>query len=313
MKLHHTSGQWQLGALLALSTCVLWGILPVALGIVVKKLDPYTICWFRFLIAFLSLGLYLARSKKLIMPQQLPRNYWILLGIAAVFLAFNYQFFLTGLQKTSASNAEVLIQLAPVFFGFSSLIIFREKYNLLQWAGLATLVAGLIAYSHDQLQMLITSPHQYLFGNFLLVLGALTWTIYALAQKQLLEKLPSSLIMWFIYGICLLLFTPTAKPWAIFQLNSVELILLIFSGFNTLLAYGAFSEALEHLEASRVSAILAITPLVTLISVDLLSLWFPAWVKPEPITIIGIIGAILVVVGAIATTMGKQVKVKIEQ
>lgn len=313
MKLHSTSGKWQLGVGLSLCTCFMWGILPVALAIVVKKLDPYTVCWWRFFIAFISLGIYLVQGKKLVIPQQLPRNYWVLLGIAALFLAFNYQFFLTGLKNTSASNAEVLIQLAPVFFGLTSLIIFREKYNLLQWMGVATLITGLIAYSHDQLQMLISSPQQYLFGNTLLALGALAWAIYALAQKQLLEKLPSSLIMWFIYGICLLLFTPMARPLTIFNLNGLELSLLIFSGFNTLLAYGAFSEALEHLEASRVSAILAITPLVTLISVDLLSLWFPAWVKPEPITIIGIIGAILVVVGAIATTMGKQVKVKIEQ
>ncbi|MGL6280905.1 MAG: DMT family transporter, partial [Microcoleaceae cyanobacterium] len=201
----------------------------------------------------------------------------------------------------------------PVFFGLASLLIFRERYSLLQWSGLAILIAGLIAYSHDQLQMLMSSPDQYLLGNTLLALGAFTWAIYALAQKQLLEKLPSTIIMWFIYGICLLLFTPMARPLTILSLNGLELSLLIFSGFNTLIAYGAFSEALEHLEASRVSAILAITPLVTLISVDLLSLWFPAWVAAEPISMIGIIGAILVVVGAIATTMGKQEKVKIEQ
>lgn len=313
MKLHHTSGKWELGAGLSLFTCFMWGILPIALAIVVKKLDPYTVCWFRFLVAFISLGIYLAQGEKLVLPRQLPRNYWILLGISALFLAFNYQFFLTGLKNTSASNAEVLIQLAPVFFGLFSLIVFRERYNLLQWAGLTTLIAGLIAYSHDQLQMLISSPNQYLFGNTLLALGALSWAIYALAQKQLLEKLPSTIIMWFIYGICFLLFTPMARPLTIFSLNGLELSLLVFSGFNTLLAYGAFSEALEHLEASRVSAILAITPLVTLIAVDLLSLWFPAWVKPEPISMIGIIGAILVVVGAIATTMGKKLKVKVEQ
>lgn len=313
MKLHSTSGKWQLGAGLSLVTCFMWGILPVALAIVVKKLDPYTLCWFRFLVAFICLGIYLAQGKKLVIPQQLPRNYWILLGISAIFLAFNYQFFLTGLKNTSASNAEVLIQMAPVFFGLASLLIFRERYSLLQWSGLAILIAGLIAYSHDQLQMLMSSPDQYLLGNTLLALGAFTWAIYALAQKQLLEKLPSTIIMWFIYGICLLLFTPMARPLTILSLNGLELSLLIFSGFNTLIAYGAFSEALEHLEASRVSAILAITPLVTLISVDLLSLWFPAWVAAEPISMIGIIGAILVVVGAIATTMGKQEKVKIEQ
>lgn len=313
MKLHHTSGKWQLGVGLSLSTCFMWGILPIALAIVVKKLDPYTLCWFRFLIAFISLGIYLAQGKKLIVPQQLPRNYWVLLGIAALFLALNYQFFLTGLKNTSASNAEVLIQLAPVFFGLASLIVFRERYNLLQWAGLATLITGLTAYSHDQLQMLMSSPQQYLFGNVLLVLGAFTWAIYALAQKQLLEKLPSSIIMWFIYGICCFLFAPMARPLTIFSLNSLELSLLIFSGFNTLIAYGAFSEALQHLEASRVSAILAITPLVTLIAVDILSLWFPAWVEAEPISTIGIIGAILVVVGAIAATIGKKVKFKIEK
>ena len=46
MELHRTTGNWRLGLGLSLITVVLWGLVPVALAIVLTKLDTYTINWF---------------------------------------------------------------------------------------------------------------------------------------------------------------------------------------------------------------------------------------------------------------------------
>ncbi|MEO8890153.1 MAG: EamA family transporter, partial [Coleofasciculaceae cyanobacterium] len=73
----------------------------------------------------------------------------------------------------------------------------------------------------------------------------------------------------------------------------------------TLLAYGAFAEALDHWEASRVSAITALTPLVTLVTVWAVSLLTPTLIAPENLTLLGITGALLVVVGSVAVAVGK--------
>jgi drug/metabolite transporter (DMT)-like permease len=264
MQLHQTSGRWRLGLALSLVTVFLWGVLPIALAVTLQALDVYTVTWFRFLMAFGLLAVYLATRKQLPELQKLRSASLGLLAIATVFLGLNYLLFLQGLLQTSPTTSEVVIQLAPILLSLGALVIFKERYTLPQWIGLGVLTLGFALYFHEQLKTILTAQATYLVGNGLLVLGAATWAIYALAQKQLLQKLPSSTIMLVIYGGCVLLFSPFAKPQMLLSLSPLHLGMLLFCGFNTLIAYGAFAEALDHWEASRVSAVLALAPLVTL-------------------------------------------------
>jgi drug/metabolite transporter (DMT)-like permease len=305
MQLHQNSGNWRLGLALSLLTVLLWGILPIALSIALQAVDVYTLTWFRFLLSFALLAIYLGLRNQLPKISTLRSPTFKLLAIAIVFLSTNYLLFVQGLAQTSANNAEVLIQIAPVAFGLGAIIIFKEKYTLQQWIGFAVLTLGFSVFFHEQLNNLLTAPRQYLIGSGLLVIAAVAWAIYALAQKQLLQKLSSFSIMLFIYGGCSLLFTPLAKPQLIFTLSPFHLAALVFCGLNTLIAYGAFAEALEHWQASKISAVSAITPIVTFIAVDFVSAIAPQVIKPENLTFLGIIGAIMVVSGSMAIALGK--------
>ena len=86
-----------------------------------------------------------------------------------------------------------------------------------------------------------------------------------MAQKQLLLWLPSQSIMFCIYAGSALLFAAGASPRAPLELDGAGWLLLLLASLNTLLGYGTFAAALEHWEATRVSAILALTPLATLL------------------------------------------------
>ena len=305
MPLHSSSGRWRLGLGLSLLTGFLWGILPIALTVTLQVLDVYTVTWFRFLVAFGLLTVYLAVRQQLPALSKLRSPSLGLLAIATIFLGLNYLLFLQGLALTSPANAQVLIQLAAVLFGLGAIAVFKERYILRQWLGLGTLTLGFTLFFHEQLQNLITAPNKYLMGSSLLVMAAAAWAIYALAQKQLLQKLPSSNIMLIIYGGCALIFTPIATPQTILSLNPLHLGMLLFCGLNTLVAYGAFAEALEHWEASRVSAVLALTPIFTLLSVWAVSSLMPNLIAPERLTALGVMGAILVVFGSMAIALGK--------
>lgn len=304
--MHQSSGRWRLGLALSLLTVFLWGILPIALAVTLQALDVYTVTWFRFVMSFALLAIFLAVRGKLPTVQQLRSTSWQLLAIATIFLASNYILFLQGLALTSPTNAEVIIQLAPLLMGFGGLVVFKERYTLLQWISVGVLTLGLALFFHEQLASLITARGKYLFGSGLTVLGAVAWAIYALAQKQLLRSLSSSSIMLIIYGVCALLFTPFATPKAIFTLNALHLVTLLFCGLNTLVAYGAFAESLEHWEASRVSAVLALAPIVTLVAVWFVSVLAPNLLAPERLSFIGVVGAIAVVVGSVAIALGKR-------
>ena len=306
MPLHQTSGRWRLGLALSLVTTILWGFLPITLAVTLQALDVYTVTWFRFLVAFAVLVVYLGARQQLPEPQKLRSASLGLLAIATLFLGSNYLLFLQGLAQTSPTTAEIIIQLASVFFGLGALAVFKERYTLHQWVGLGVLTLGLILFFNEQLKTVLTAQSTYLVGNALLVIAAATWAIYALAQKQLLDKLPSSTIMLIIYGGCAILFSPFAAPQQLLSLSPLHFGMLLFCALNTLIAYGSFAEALEHWEASRVSAVIALTPIVTFVAVWLVSWLAPTLITPERITTLGMLGAVLVVVGTVAIAIGKK-------
>jgi len=305
MSLHQSSGRWRLGLALSLLTVLLWGILPIALTVTLEAVDVYTVIWFRFLVSFLLLAMYLGIRGKLPKLEQLRSASWKLLAIATLLLGINYFLFMQGLALTSPANAQVLIQLSTLLLGLGGLVIFKERYRLYQWIGVSVMTCGYLLFFREQLTNLITAHSAYILGTILIVLAAVAWAIYALAQKQLLQSLSSPSIMLIIYGGCALLFTPLARVKSLFLLDSLHLGMLIFCALNTLIAYGAFAESLEHWEASRVSAVLALAPIVTLILLAVLSVIAPSLISPEHLSLTAILGAGLVVTGSVAIALGK--------
>ncbi|PZO40621.1 MAG: EamA family transporter [Pseudanabaena frigida] len=308
MLLHQVSGRSRLGLALSLLTVLLWGFLAIALKIVLQELDPFTVTWFRFTIAGIVLGFYLALRQQLPTWQQLQKIPLPIFLTAVVGLSANYILFLTGLGKTSANNAQVLAQLSPVIMGLASLIIFKEKYTYKQWVGVAVLIFGLVLFSHEQIRSLVSALDSYMWGNVLLVFGSIVWAFYGLAQKQLLLNLPSTSVMLCLYLSAATLFVPMAHPIKLLSLSGSHMAILIFCAFNTLIAYGAFASALEHWEASRVSAILTLTPLVTLGASALLPVFAPHLLPPSSLSLLSWFGAIAVVCGSLMTSLSSKLR-----
>lgn len=300
MQLHQASGNWRWGLGLSLVTVLLWGLVPLALGVVLQATDVYTVNSFRFLSSFILLGCYLAQRQQLPTWKQVRVASPLLMALAVGGLTGNYLFFVQGLVATSPSHAEVLIQLAHLFFGLGGLLIFKESYTRRQSIGLVLLVAGLIGFFNQQLAI----AGNYVAGSVLLVLAAATWAVYALAQKQLLQQLTSGQIMWLIYGCCGLIFGGFAHPQSLLTLSALQWGMLIFCGLNTFVAYGAFAESLVHWPASRVSAILALAPIVTIVAMHLSVGWLP--LHPENLSSLGILGALAVVSGSIVISLGSR-------
>ena len=73
---------------------------------------------------------------------------------------------------------------------------------------------------------------------------------------------------------------------------------LAYCALNTLVAYGAFAEALEHWEASRISAVFATTPLLCLGVIALVHALAPDLIGAEQVSTAGYVGAALVVIGS---------------
>jgi drug/metabolite transporter (DMT)-like permease len=297
MALHQASGRWKLGLAMAVVTALSWATLPVALKITLEQLDPYTLTWFRFLVAALAMLAWLSLRGGFGGFAALDARRWTWLSLAAIGLIGNYVFYLLGVQHTTPGNAQLLIQLAPLLMALGGIFIFRERFRLAQWLGLAIIATGLLLFFRDQL-LRAASGGAYARGSLLVVIAAIVWAGYALLQKQLLVRLSSQAIQAFIYTLAAIVLLPLAQPRELLALDARHAWLLAFCSINTLVAYGAFAEALAHWQASRVSAVLALTPLLSLATIALVHSLWPWSIAPEHVGLLGWLGALAVVAGS---------------
>ncbi|MBM4247181.1 MAG: DMT family transporter [Deltaproteobacteria bacterium] len=302
--MHTTTGRWHLGAALACTTTLVWGVLPLALKIVLEVLDATTIIWFRMGVSALLVGGLLAWRRRLPRLRALEGRGWALLAVAVGGIAANFWAFMVGLDLTSPGNAQVLSQLGPVLLALGGLVVFGERYRRLQWIGLGVLATGLVVFFSNQLGLLVTQLDRYLLGSAMIVLAAATWAAYGLTQKQLLRSLSAEGIMLCIYVGSFLAFSPLAAPSRVPEIPRLEMAVLLFCAVNTIVGYGAFSNALHHWEASRVSAVLSLTPLATLGFAELGERIAPSVVHSEPVSAWTIGGAVIVVAGSMLVALG---------
>ena len=300
------TGRWKLGLFLASLTALMWGFLPVALKALLEGMDPYTITWYRFLVAALLLGGFLAKKRRLPSPSRLDRRGRILLIVSILGLVANYVLYLVGLNWVTPATSQMVIQLAPMFLLLGGLVFFRESFQIRQWVGFFVLLGGLLLFFNDRLADLTSGGGAYYAGVLITIVAAVLWAAYALIQKELLRFFDSEQILVLIYAAAVLLIFPLADAGRLFALNRLQLVLLLFCCLNTLIAYGAFAEALVHWEASRVSAVLAVAPLVTLLTVWAISRWFPAASIPEHLNALSVTGACLVVAGSMAASLARR-------
>ena len=78
----------------------------------------------------------------------------------------------------------------------------------------------------------------------------------------------------------------------------MELAMLLACGLNTLIAYGALAEALEHSGATRVGAVLAVSPVAALFVTWMTNRIAPGFFEPDHLNAATIVGAFAVAMGS---------------
>ena len=301
--MHTVSGRWQFGLALALTTAVCWGLLPIALKITLTGMDAWTLTWYRFAAAGTALGAFLAWRGRLPLGALRDRRSFWLYAVALLGLVGNYVSYLVALELTTPTVAQILIQLAPLFLLFGGLFVFRERFAPLQWAGFLVLVTGLGVFFHDRFAEVFAIETRLGLGVAIMLFSAVAWAVYALAQKQLLAGLASEQVLFLVYlGAVPLLLLP-AHPAEVFALDGLQLGMLAFCCANTVVAYGCFAEALEHWEVSRVSAVVTLAPVFTVLGVHAAGWLWPAAAPAETLSGWNLLGAALVVGGSMTTAL----------
>jgi drug/metabolite transporter (DMT)-like permease len=305
--MHATTGNWRRGFALSLVTAFCWGVLPIALKHLLIDMDAVTVTWYRLTTAGVALGVYLAWQRKLPALPALRSRRCVLFLVATLGLAGNYILYLVSLDLTTPTVAQVIGQVSPLCLLAGGLLVFGERLSRVQWAGVGALVVGLAIFFNDRLAELASLDTRLGLGVVTMVAGSMVWATYALAQKQLLTHYSSAQVLMVLYLGSMLLLSPGSHVGQLASLDAPRLALLAFCCLNTLVGYGSFAEALDHWQVSRVGAVVAIAPLITIVVVHLLAMLWPGRVVAEPLSAIHVLGACVVVAGSIACALGAPV------
>ncbi|TKI08588.1 DMT family transporter [Martelella alba] len=293
------------GIALALTTAMCWGALPIAMKQVLADMEPYTVVWYRFLMASVGLAFILAPRRQLPPMWLFFRKRWLLLVLVATAgLLGNFVLFSSSLQYLSPTTSQVIGQLSPVGMMAASVLILKERMRITQVIGAILLIIGLVMFFNTSLVEIFTRLTNYTLGVILGVCAAAVWVCYGVAQKVLLRRLGSQQILFVLYILCALALSTVTKPLAVLHLSGWQLASLIFCGANTLIGYGALAEAMARWQAAQVSAIVTLTPLFTLLFSDLLSLFWPDYFAAPALNVLGYVGAFVVVAGAMFSAVG---------
>lgn len=296
------------GLTLAIITAIMWGILPLALKSVLVLMDAYTITWYRFLFAAFFVGILLSVKNKIPSSALKSPSRIKQLLLAAILLSLNYILYLISLHYIPAETAQMLIQMAPFFMLLGSVVILKENFSRGQMVGALVLISGLLLFFNQQFSNHTGLDNSDFVLGFMIMFGAaVTWAAYAIIQKQMLGYYSSNQIMWCIYLLSAVFFLPLASPLQITTLDNTALLLLLFCCANTLIAYGTFAKSLEYLPTAKVSATLAITPLLTVIFATIAEQIWPTTFQAQHLNILAYIGAGLVVLGSMLTALGERI------
>ncbi|MCA0899259.1 DMT family transporter [Microbulbifer agarilyticus] len=297
---------WRIGLPLALTTAFLWGLLPIAMKGLIEDMDSTTVTWYRFFGAALFAGIWYGWRQELDLKSLFSGKLLPYTVLAVGGLLANYITYATGLNYITPGALQVLIQLAPLLLVIFSVFWLGERFSPRQWMGVILVCAGLLMFFNQRLgELWAGEDREYLIGVGLVVIAAITWAVYGLFQKKIVaQSRPQNLLM-LIYVAGTLCFLPVSHPGTALQLDWLGWGLLLFLTANTLIAYGAFAKAMEVWEASRVSATLALVPLMTLgLSTVIGAIW-PGYIDMEPMNWISWAGAITVVLGSLLAAIGR--------
>lgn len=250
----------------------------LAIGISALSLSAMFVRWaeapgpvtgfYRLLISTILLTPLFLRQQKQLAP--IEKKYLIFPIIAGIFTAFDFAFWNSSLKYTTAANATLLGNTAPLWVALIALFIFRERLRVIFWFGLvialtgAVLVMGSDFLHHPALGL----------GDLMASAAAVFYASYQLTTQRGRKYIDPFRYIWLVgvsatvsmFLINLVMgnsFTGyPAQTWVIFFVTAIV---------SQMIGYLAITYALGHLPASIVSPTLIGQPILTaLLAIPLL-------------------------------------------
>ena len=190
----------------------------------------------------------------------------IRLAICGIFgVAINQLFFFEGLNITTPINAAIIMTSNPVIVIIMSAVILHEKLNIRKGIGI---VLGLIGATALILNGgSLSGNTNFVLGNTLVFINAVSYALYLVLVKPLMQKYHPITVMFYVFGFGFLYVLPfgyselLAVEWTSFSPKIIwEVTFVVVC--TTVIAYLLNSSALKQLNPSTVSIYIYTQPVL---------------------------------------------------
>lgn len=274
---------------LAFLTIFIWGTTYISTKILLVEFTPTEIMFFRFVLAYPALLL----AKPTRIPYQSIREELLFAGagFCGVVLYFTLQN--TCLVYTLASNAGVLVSVAPFFTAILSFFLLKgEPLHKSFFIGFGISIIGIFLISFNGNFILKLNP----LGDVLAISCAIAWAAYCILMKKI-SVLDYNVILCtrkiFFYGIILMI---PVLPFFNFHWDLSRFAFLpnvfhlLFLGLGaSALCFVTWNYAVGILGAVRTSVYIYFNPIVTVVT--------SALILHERITPVALVGVVLILAG----------------
>ncbi|WP_315070889.1 DMT family transporter [uncultured Clostridium sp.] len=278
------------GNLMTLLTMIIWGTTYISTKVLLGKLQPMEILFYRFLIAYFTLMLVYPRFKKInSIKEELIFASAGITGVTLYYLIEN-----VALKYTLASNVGLFSAVAPILTAIlSKFFIEHETFSKNLLYGFIIAIIGVFLVVFNGSFILKLNP----FGDFLAILASATWSVYSIILKRLNNKYKYNYIYItrkiFFYGVIFMI-----PLMLILNVNlSIERLIMPSILFNILflslvasaLCFITWNIGVSFIGAVKASNYIYIVPLITTVTSVI--------VLKESITYVVLFGAAFIISG----------------
>mgnify|MGYP001407477830 FL=1 len=229
----------------------------------VIQISPWTIAFFRSILAVFVLWIMMRVSGKTILLERVDSFRFVILGALSVPL--NQLAFITGLKHTPVSHPAVLYATTSAWVLIMSVLIGVERLRWWKWVGVGFSIMGVFVLMGDKL---LTFGDETIFGDMILLFAVLSWSLYTVICKPIVERYGALETTFLVMSFGALLYFPFGLFFTVtgdFSSASVSAWLgIIYMGIMTSgVAYFLWVWLLERVRPSQVAVVASAQPPTT--------------------------------------------------
>jgi drug/metabolite transporter (DMT)-like permease len=268
-----------------------WGINFSVVKFALTDFHPLGFTVVRFALAALFLFAVMLVGRQSLSIER--RDYAAIARLGFIGITLYNIFFMYGLRYTTAANSALLISLSPLFGALMSAVSGGERLTARIGAGLGLATAGviLILRSHHGAPGFSTSG---LAGDLLTLCATITWALYTITAKPLLEKYPAVKVTAYAMAAGSILLLPLglagllSQPWT--AISGLSWSAMAFAAFIAAgVAYVLWYRGVQQIGVTRTMVYHYVMPFAAVL--------FAALALGEKITALQIVGGVAILAG----------------